>query len=144
MAYRRERFGHTGADTAGRDPISLEALLPGRAAAGVGSAVAPRGLDRLWWRSGAVRGEYEQAGSPPFAATWTSTNQCGAIWGPLVQAGLPIVATESNQIRALSESTEDRDHPPPGRTRHVGAGMRRTLPDPPEPVADERIGAADS
>ena len=55
-----------------------------------------------------------------------------------------IVATKSKRIRALSETTEDQDHPPPGRARHVGPGIRQTLPDPPGAVAHERVGPGDS
>jgi len=45
-------------------------------------------------------------GSLPFAPAWTSPDLGGDIWGqPLVHDGLVIVATESNQIAALSEST---------------------------------------
>ena len=45
-------------------------------------------------------------GSLPFAAAWTSPSLGGAIWGqPLVDNGLVIVATESDQVVALSEAT---------------------------------------
>jgi polyvinyl alcohol dehydrogenase (cytochrome) len=45
-------------------------------------------------------------GSVPFAAAWTSRSLGGAIWGePLVHDGLVVVATESDQVAALSEST---------------------------------------
>ncbi len=45
-------------------------------------------------------------GSLPFAAAWSSANLGGAIWGqPLVHDGLVIVATESDQVLALSEAT---------------------------------------
>jgi outer membrane protein assembly factor BamB len=45
-------------------------------------------------------------GSVPFAGAWTSPNLGGAIWGqPLVHDGLVVVATESNQVVALSEAT---------------------------------------
>jgi polyvinyl alcohol dehydrogenase (cytochrome) len=45
-------------------------------------------------------------GSLPFAAAWTSPSLGGAIWGqPLVHDGLVIVATESDQVVALSEAT---------------------------------------
>lgn len=45
-------------------------------------------------------------GSLPFAAAWTSANLGGAIWGqPLVHDGLVIVATENDEVVALSEST---------------------------------------
>lgn len=45
-------------------------------------------------------------GSLPFAAAWTSPSLGGAIWGqPLVHNGLVIVATESDQVVALSEAT---------------------------------------
>jgi polyvinyl alcohol dehydrogenase (cytochrome) len=46
------------------------------------------------------------AGSLPFAPSWTSPDLGGAIWGQaLVHDGLVIVATESDQVFALSEST---------------------------------------
>jgi outer membrane protein assembly factor BamB len=45
-------------------------------------------------------------GSVPFASAWTSPSLGGDIWGqPLVHDGLVIVATESDQIAALNEST---------------------------------------
>ena len=45
-------------------------------------------------------------GSLPFASAWTSQGPGGDIWGePLVHDGLVIVATESNQVAALNEST---------------------------------------
>src|SRR5437868_2636567 len=45
-------------------------------------------------------------GSLPFAAAWTSPSLGGAIWGqPLVHNGLVVVATESDQVVALSEAT---------------------------------------
>lgn len=45
-------------------------------------------------------------GSVPFAAAWSSANLGGDIYGePLVHDGLVIVATESDQVVALSEST---------------------------------------
>ncbi|HEX4280980.1 MAG TPA: PQQ-binding-like beta-propeller repeat protein [Solirubrobacteraceae bacterium] len=45
-------------------------------------------------------------GSVPFGAAWTSRSLGGAIWGePLVHDGLVVVATESDQVAALSEST---------------------------------------
>lgn len=45
-------------------------------------------------------------GSLPFAAAWTSPVLGGAIWGqPLVHDGLVVVATESDQVVALSEAT---------------------------------------
>jgi outer membrane protein assembly factor BamB len=45
-------------------------------------------------------------GSLPFAAAWTSPNLGGAIWGqPLVHDGLVIVATESDRVVALSETS---------------------------------------
>ena len=45
-------------------------------------------------------------GSVPFASAWTSPNLGGDIWGePLVHDGLVIVATESDQVAALNEST---------------------------------------
>jgi outer membrane protein assembly factor BamB len=46
------------------------------------------------------------AGSLPFSAAWTSPTLSGAIYAePLVHAGLVIVATESNQVVALDESS---------------------------------------
>ena len=45
-------------------------------------------------------------GPVSFAAAWTSQSLGGAIWGePLVHDGLVIVATESNEVAALNEST---------------------------------------
>jgi len=45
-------------------------------------------------------------GMLPFSPAWTSPNLGGAIWAqPLVHNGLVIVATESNQVFALREST---------------------------------------
>jgi len=45
-------------------------------------------------------------GSLPFAAAWTSPGLGGAVWGqPLVHNGLVVVATESDQVVALSEAT---------------------------------------
>ncbi len=45
-------------------------------------------------------------GSVPFASAWTSPSLGGDIWGqPLVHDGLVTVATESDQIAALNEST---------------------------------------
>ena len=64
--------------------------------------------DWATYRGDAARSgvDTSSVGSLPFASAWTSPNLGGAIWGePLVHDGLVIVATESNQVWALSEST---------------------------------------
>ena len=77
--------------------ISLAAALPASALA-----------DWTTYRADAARSgvDSSSAGSLPFATAWTSAGLSGAIYAePLVYHGLVIVATESNQVAALSEAT---------------------------------------
>ena len=90
------------------------ARLSGRLA---GTAMA---LALMLWGAGAARADWttyrgdtvrsgvdsSSVGSLPFAPAWTSPDLGGAIWGqPLVHNGLVVVATESNEVWGLSEST---------------------------------------
>jgi outer membrane protein assembly factor BamB len=64
--------------------------------------------DWTTYRGDAARSgvDASSVGSVPFATAWTSQSLGGAIWGePLAHDGLVIVATESNQVAALNEST---------------------------------------
>src|SRR5689334_4601361 len=73
-------------------------------------ALAPASARADWttYRGDAARTgvDTSSVGSLPFAAAWTSPSLGGAIWGqPLVHDGLVVVATESDQVVALSEAT---------------------------------------
>ncbi|MBV9606872.1 MAG: PQQ-binding-like beta-propeller repeat protein [Solirubrobacterales bacterium] len=70
--------------------------------------VAPAQADWTTYRADGLRSGVDSSsvGSLPFASAWSTQNLGGAIWGqPLVHAGLVIVATESDQVVALSEAT---------------------------------------
>ena len=71
---------------------------------GAGAARA----DWTTYRGDAARSGVDSSsvGSLPFVSAWTSQSLGGEVWGqPLVHNGLVVVATESNQVWALSEST---------------------------------------
>ena len=71
---------------------------------GVGAARA----DWTTYRGDAARSGVDSSsvGSLPFTPAWTSPDFGGAVWGqPLVHNGLVVVATESNEVWGLSEST---------------------------------------
>jgi outer membrane protein assembly factor BamB len=71
-------------------------------------APAPARADWPTYRGDQARSGVDSSsdGSLPFAAAWTSPNVGGAIWGqPLVHDGLVVVATESDEVVALSEAT---------------------------------------
>jgi polyvinyl alcohol dehydrogenase (cytochrome) len=91
-------------------------VLSGRCAA----CLAALALALLVWLPASARADWttyrgdsartgvdtSSVGSLPFAPAWTSPSLGGAIWGqPLVHDGLVIVATESDQVVALSEAT---------------------------------------
>ena len=64
--------------------------------------------DWTTYRGDAMRSgiDTSSTGSLPFAPAWTSPNLGGEVWGqPLVHDGLVIVATESDEVVALSEAT---------------------------------------
>lgn len=71
------------------------------------SAAAANG-DWTTYRGDPARSGFDSSstGSLPFTAAWTSPNLGGDIWGqPVIHDGLVIVATESDEIAALDEST---------------------------------------
>ena len=73
-------------------------------------AWAPASARADWttYRGDATRSGVDSSsvGSLPFAPAWTSPSLGGAIFGqPLVRGGLVVVATESNQVAALNETT---------------------------------------
>ena len=64
--------------------------------------------DWTTYRGDALRSgvDTSSTGSVPFASAWTSPNLGGDLWAqPLVHDGLVIVATESDEVVALSEAT---------------------------------------
>jgi outer membrane protein assembly factor BamB len=64
--------------------------------------------DWTTYRGDALRSgvDTSSTGSVPFASAWVSPNLGGDIWAqPLVHEGLVIVATESDEVVALSEAT---------------------------------------
>ena len=77
--------------------VALGVLLPSSAFA-----------DWTTYRADAARSGVDSSsvGSLPFAPAWSSASLSGAIYAePLVYHGLVIVATESNEVAALSEAT---------------------------------------
>src|SRR5690242_12632136 len=78
----------------------------GPGAAGVGAGAGPGGLTTYRGDQARTGVDTSSVGSLPFAAAWTSPSLGGALWGqPLVHDGLVVVATESDQVVALSEAT---------------------------------------
>jgi polyvinyl alcohol dehydrogenase (cytochrome) len=86
-------------------------IAPRRIIAALALLVCAPAVARADWTtyrgdSGRSGVDTSSVGSLPFASAWTSPDLGGDIWGqPLVHDGLVIVATESNQIAALNEST---------------------------------------
>ena len=73
-------------------------------------AWAPASARADWttYRGDATRSGVDSSsvGALPFAPAWTSPSLGGAMFGqPLVHGGLVVVATESNQVAALNETT---------------------------------------